>query len=283
MHASELRRAPLETIVALLLTAALHAANQLDLQKLLEACGDAANAQADSACHEVIRRKVWETGVAFPHSREFYERLGRGLEAEREWEIAIRVYREGIQRFADVAEFHFRLGRILLREIGAYEEALGPLSEAVRRRAGFVEAETAYGDALRLTGRPEEASIQYQNVLNVRPNDVEAHRGFAAALLDLGQADRAVSEVNVAIHLRPNDGWLLILRGKALAKSGKSQEALQSFRTALGLADTEEREVRCEMASVLRDLGRMREAGEECEKALHAPALKHGATCRCAP
>jgi tetratricopeptide (TPR) repeat protein len=270
-------------LLMLVIFAAVQTIQPSGAQLLLERCSDATDVHAEDACRELVRLRIWDTGVAFPRKAEFYKRLGRHLEARREWDIAIRVYREGIQRFPDVAEFHFRLGHILLREVGAYEEALGPLSEAVRRQPRFVDAEIAYGEALRWTGRLEDACVQYQAALKDRPDSVDARRGLAQAMSELGRIDQATTELRIAVRLKPDDSQLYILLGKALARSGKRQEALQSFGAALDLPDAEEREVRCEMASVLRDMGRVKDGREECDRSLRAPALKHGGMCQCQP
>jgi hypothetical protein len=80
-------------------------------------------------------------------------------------------------------------------------------------------------------------------------------------------------------HQQSEQVQLNLLLGKALAKSGKPEDALGIFRAAAKLPNVEQREAYCETSLVLYELGtRSGSAAGVREGPCRA---KHGALCRC--
>jgi tetratricopeptide (TPR) repeat protein len=124
----------------------------------LKACDTSPDEQAGIlACKRAIDAGVIESGMAVPETEQFYWRLGIALEGYGEYDDAIRVWREAVRRFPARADFHYRLGRLLVETFSAHEEAYGPLSEAIRRGSAEPKARTLLKEVLEQMGRIEEA------------------------------------------------------------------------------------------------------------------------------
>jgi len=82
------------------------------------------------------------------------------------------------------------------------------------------------GDALRLLGRFDEASVAYTRALSERPGSLPAQLGAAACYRELGRLDRAVAAMEEANRLHPNEPAVLFALSRFCAASGEAGRAL---------------------------------------------------------
>jgi tetratricopeptide (TPR) repeat protein len=153
-----------------------------------------------------------------------------------------------------------KLGEALLRE-GEVQAAIAQLAEAVRLAPNYSEAHNNLGSALGMSGRNEEAVVQFRAVLRGM-SDAGVHHNLAFTLAKLGRADEAIDEYQAALRLDPRRPVTLVMLAQALASRGRLAEAEADLRRALELdpADLE----------TLRMLATMLVAGQRVEEAVRA-------------
>ncbi|MBI1786451.1 MAG: tetratricopeptide repeat protein [Acidobacteria bacterium] len=123
------------------------------------------------------------------------------------------------------------------------------------------------GELTRLTGRYQEAILEYQRALDLDPTSFDAYNGLAAAYLALGKFDEAVAIHRRAIGLRP-DYW----KGHynlavSYLERGRDAEAEPLFRRATELAP-DHAVAHSSLGAILIRLGRYPEAQKELEVSL---------------
>lgn len=188
------------------------------------------------------------------------EAQGDRLRQKGALEAAWRAH-EGDARVAEA------LGRLRLDE-GDAEGAIAPLREALLVRADDLRLGTLLGDALRSTGRTDEAELRYRAVLGQSPEHPEARFGLALVLAARGRFAEAVPELKAAASLRP-DPVIWHNLGLVLAREGRPREALAAEEEALKLAP-ERRELR------VKALGLALGLGDKAKALTHLQALGGG-------
>jgi tetratricopeptide (TPR) repeat protein len=147
-------------------------------------------------------------------------------------EEAIAQLREAIRTDARA---HFALGRVLFQD-GHLREAREQLQRFVQLmplRVEAVEARAMIARVLLTEGRIDEASEQLRMVLQMNPSFVEAHLGLAEvfnAQQRYGDAATRLRAYLAGGGTNP-DAWTQL--GVALARDGRSDEAIQALRRAI--------------------------------------------------
>jgi tetratricopeptide (TPR) repeat protein len=150
----------LNTLILLLLQAAPTSAPAQDMRVHVERCASLEPEDvALKSCLQAIDGGAVESGIALPASDRFYLRLGRALEQVGRFDDAVRAYRAGVRLFPERAELHFQIGALLFNVFDAYEEAMGPLSEAIRRGRDTSATHELLGLALLKMGRHDDAQV----------------------------------------------------------------------------------------------------------------------------
>ena len=211
-------------------------------------------------------------------------------------ELQERDYKAAAKTFEKVAALKPRDPEILYDLSLAYMklmlESIGRLGEAAPGSHQFwlllAQDAEARGD--------EEAAIRnYQQALRVKPDVIGAHYGLGSAYAKIGKYDDAAQEFKKELQISPDD-WLalwklgeLALRtdpdqarqylaravsldpdfpqavlayGRALARAGKTEKAMEQFQRVVTLAP-EEDSVHYHLAHAFRRLGREEEARKE--------------------
>ncbi|MCX8092454.1 MAG: tetratricopeptide repeat protein, partial [Verrucomicrobiae bacterium] len=164
-------------------------------------------------------------------------RLQRGqfAEAAEHFQMALRV------RPHD-AEAHNRLGIALARQ-GRPHDALTHFRRALELGADPVQTHHNLGNAFSMQGRLAEAIAEYRTVVRLNPNHLEALNNLAwylatardATLRDGAEAVR-LAEHGVELT-GGNDPNLLGVLAAAYAEAGQFEQAVQTARRALALAE----------------------------------------------
>jgi tetratricopeptide (TPR) repeat protein len=115
------------------------------------------------------------------------------------------------------------------------------------------------GGALLLSGRFQEALVQYGKALEIGPDYATAHQNLGNTLNRLSRFDEALSHYRAAAGLRPDNAQIRAGMGTVLARLGRRDEALAEYAKALeiepGFAMGHNN-----MGNILLDLGRQDEA-----------------------
>ena len=125
----------------------------------------------------------------------------------------------------------YELGLLL----GASEEAVRVLGEALENRPGWADAAVALGDARRAAKDLQGAQAAYRQALRLDDSLARAHTGLGEVLWLEGQLDAAKLALEKSLSLVANDARATRLLAEVLAQQGKLDEALEQFRHAADL------------------------------------------------
>ena len=123
---------------------------------------------------------------------------------------------------------------------GAWDARVLSMENETSRQAAAEEdrrgdAALERANALRQSGRLEEAVSTYREALAARPDLVPAHNNLANVLADRGDIEDAVFHYRQALALRPNAAEIHFNLGNALVRRGNADEAAAHYIQAVGL------------------------------------------------
>ena len=204
-----------------------------------------------------------------PEDVDVRAHLGELLIASGQLERAVEQFERLCELRPRNAAYHLRLARLY-----AWTQASSKAVEAFARveelEPDLLEKEdrSIYGDALRMSGRPEAAASQYRRVLAEEPRDTRALAGLALSLSAMGDDEAALGAVDEAIALSPRDAALQAVRARVYHAADRMPESLKAYRRALELAPDDDA-LRIEAAQVVASDESLRPAALE----LLAPLL----------
>ncbi len=105
------------------------------------------------------------------------------------------------------------------------------------------------------------ARTLYQRVLTDDPSDPVASVGLTEVLMETGETREALRRAKVLLAADPDSAHRLFLAGRAATRNGENDEALSLLERAMAAAPGNP-DVKRELAAVLFDLHRFREAAE---------------------
>ena len=88
--------------------------------------------------------------------------------------------------------------------------------------------------ALTDVGRHDEALVHWRSCVQLAPNDSRAHLNLGTALAFSNQVTEAKSHLKLATELDPGFAPAFFRLGRAQSYLGRFDDALLSFRAALG-------------------------------------------------
>ncbi|HEX5216253.1 MAG TPA: protein kinase [Vicinamibacterales bacterium] len=168
------------------------------------------------------------------------------LYAAQDYDEAIRVVREAIQRKSDCGGYYL-LGRALF-SAGRYQELADVAEIAIQAAGGDYNVYSPIQNALGALGKTEalrnlrqrRTQVLEEQIRQV-PEDVRARIMLAIDYSAIGRIEDAAREVNLAIVLRPDEASVLYNAACAFCLMGKKPEALDVLRKAraAGFGDSE--------------------------------------------
>lgn len=185
---------------------------------------------------------------------------GREADARAAWN---RLLKEGDRS----AEAFARVGESLLRRKhhGLAAEVLG---EATRRHPGSDALQFAHGAALERLGRVREALAALDRAIRINPNNAMALNYLGYMLADRGERlDESVDLLNRALAIEPGNPAYLDSLGWAQFKLSQYGPAEQNLRAALR-GDESDPMIREHLGDLLVQTGRLEEALREWRTAL---------------
>jgi tetratricopeptide (TPR) repeat protein len=168
-----------------------------------------------------------EMGAAWVALGQSYRAAGRGAEAERAYEQAIRL--DGMDALARLG-----LGELRIAE-GRAEEAAREFEPALKRQPALAAAQLGLGNALALAGRNEEALERYEQALALRPGLPEANYAAGFALARLGRVDEAEVRYRRALTVRPDFAAVWVSLGNLLREQGRDVYAEAALKRSVEL------------------------------------------------
>ncbi len=202
-------------------------------------------------------------------------------EAINEWNLAVRVLREG--RPAEAIETFERLLSIqpdyakAHGKLGAAYAATGQRELAVKhlQTAARCDPDDPYGPGMLgwlayLDGKPEQALEHYRHAEELEPYNAQVKYQIGLSLLKLSRWPDAEDCFRQALKINPNHAGACQALSHALRQQGETAEALHFAQEAARLTQFGNVDVLVTLAEAYADAGRLDEAGETAAKALAA-------------
>ena len=206
---------------------------------------------------ELLRKRA---GVANPDRRLLEE-------AESQFREALRL------RPDDFPQAHNNLGTTLMA-LDRFDEAISEYRNSLRLRPGdsiiqnnLSLAWTKKANALQMAGRLDEAIAAGREALRISPDFVEAHGLLADALAGQEAYDKAIPHYQAFVKARPQDVNAWTGLGVASVLTGRGNDAIAAFRSAVAVAPGTSR-LRQNLARALLDSGNVVAAAQEAESAV---------------
>jgi tetratricopeptide (TPR) repeat protein len=128
--------------------------------------------------------------------------LGRGHQAERQYDQALIEFTEAIALRPDFHEAYLRRGETLLA-LGFPDTALEDLKRAVHRGAASAEAHRLQARAHMALKNPHRAMMAATDALHADPSDAHLYALRGEAYLQLESWDRAIADLEEAVRRAP--------------------------------------------------------------------------------
>jgi tetratricopeptide (TPR) repeat protein len=109
------------------------------------------------------------------------------------------------------------------KQIGYWKSSYDLWARTLSVTRNNLLANINFGDALRESGRPQEALTYFERAVTLNPPDPNIHVKVAVALVESGRVEEAISEYQTAIHLTPDPSIV-----------GPSFESIAALYTSLG-------------------------------------------------
>ena len=151
-----------------------------------------------------------------------------------EFEPAITYLNTVVAKAPDFAEAHDNLGNAL-RISGRLDEAAAAFGKAVSLKPDFAAAHSNLGIVLEAQRDFPGAEAAYRRALDVNPGFARAHNNLGQLLQQLEKFDEAGSAYRRALELEPNFAEANNNLGTLLKELGKFDEAEAAFRRALAI------------------------------------------------
>jgi tetratricopeptide (TPR) repeat protein len=184
--------------------------------------------------------------------------------------LAVAQYRRILKDWPDQFDTLHYLG-VALAQLDQFEEALSPLSQALRMNNDHAVAHNHYGNVLAGLNRHREAIVSYGRALALDPSLADAHYNSGVAFTAVGEHDAALACYSRAIECHPGYAQAHNNRGSLLAELGQISEPLLDYEAAI-LAQPHLTDAWINRSHLLRRLHRHEEALRSSDEAVrHDP------------
>ena len=245
-----------------------------------------------------------------PQATEFYRLFNQAFEfiENNQWDEAIPVLREALQRDPDFAVAHYALATGLAakgQESEALEEyrkacALEPdhptwfghlavsqertgdldgavvsLRKSLALDASDAGTEDALGTVLFESGHAQEGFEHLRKAIEMAPKFPDAHNHLGWALARMGHLDEAADELQTAVTLRPTSVEYRVNFGIVMGMRGDLPGAVASLEKAVELSQGKDWRCLDMLAKAYNKIGRSADAIQFEQQALDLAVLQH--------
>jgi len=175
--------------------------------------------------------------------------LGQALERSGKLSDAIAAYQAAAEIAPDNSDTRFALARAQLAS-GAAADAEANFRRALETRADFAPARAGLAESLIAQDKLEPAAAELEAYLAALPDDTESRFQLASLYFDLGRYDAALPQLDKIPATPAHAARVESLRGEALIRLRRLDEAASAFERATQAAPRE--------AALYARLGRVR-------------------------
>ena len=176
----------------------------------------------------------------------------------KQYEDAVRIYREIIEREPDFYAVRYSLG-VALEALARYAEAVEQFDRIPKESNLYFNALSVKGLALNGSGQNEEALDIFEFLTTSVPESGSYWCNKSKVLIDMGLYDKAIEAAQTGLQVDGDNVFLMNNLGIGQFRAGYYEKALQTSKKAFELAPGNFDAVD-NLASALAQLGRYREA-----------------------
>ncbi len=192
----------------------------------------------------------------YPDSGFAWKALGAALLTQGK--NALPAMQKATALLPEDADAHYNLGNAL-RDSGRLDEALASYLSALKIKPDLAYAYYGMGNVLKELNRLSEAVTSYRSALNIDAGLATAHNNLGVALQEQGLFDEAASHYRSALKIDPGFATAHNNLGIALQELGQLDQAMASYRCALN-CQPDLASAHYNLANALRDLGQLDQA-----------------------
>jgi tetratricopeptide (TPR) repeat protein len=141
----------------------------------------------------------------YPRDKRLNFLVGYWLYKEDEYDLAEKLTLRALAQDSSYATAYNQLGYIYSRR-GDYPKALEAAGKYVKLLPNEPNPHDSYGEMLRLSGRFDEALMQYRMALKIDPTFYISQKELGETYAIMGDGEKARAEYAKAIHDAPGDG-----------------------------------------------------------------------------
>ncbi|MEW6080026.1 MAG: tetratricopeptide repeat protein [Thermodesulfobacteriota bacterium] len=143
-----------------------------------------------------------------------------------------------------------------------WRDSVSLFESAVRHSPDLAWAHNNLANALKETGRLDEALDHYRRALALKPDQPLAHNNIGAILGEQGKLDEAVVAFEAALRLQPHQAMTIDNLGLAFIRQGRLADGIEYFRKAVVL-EPQNALYHVHLAEALAITGRLEEAVDQ--------------------
>ncbi len=147
--------------------------------------------------------------------------------------------RKAVQENPEDGESRIQLAEMYY-QIGRFDEALTYLDEALKIEPENLTALVMAGNACYDSNQLERAISYYSRALAITPDDVNVRTDMGTMLLHSGNVEQAIKEFTAVLQIRSDFIPAFVNLAEAYSTKGDPAKAIETLRTALGKAHTEQ-------------------------------------------
>ena len=129
--------------------------------------------------------------------------IGVVLETERQFDLALRCYREALKLYPSYFEAYCNIGNILWRQ-GKLDEAADNIRKALQINPEYPQAHNSLGLVLVAQNKIDEALVHFRRAVELMPSSVEMRHNLASVLQSKGELDEAINQYRKVLQINPN-------------------------------------------------------------------------------
>ena len=165
-----------------------------------------------------------------------YISLGELERTEGNFPLAKQYYFKALSLKADEEDANAYLGLAIIYAISRqFDSSEHCFKMALQFKPYFPEAVSNYGNFLDMTGKHEEAIVQYGKAIAQNPDMYAPYLNRGRALQRLRRTDEAMRDIEKGLELNPDMGELYYARAFCYAQKGDKAKALADVQKAVSL------------------------------------------------
>jgi Tfp pilus assembly protein PilF len=167
-----------------------------------------------------------------PDSKEVLRLNAENFEKTGDASKAIGEYRILLQREPGTPGIHYRIGGLILDNLGAagkLEDARKEFEDELKIDPRNAGAEYYLGEVARQQDKVSEATEHFSAATKLAPEFAEAQFGLGRALLDASRNAESIAPLEKAVHLAPDNPTIHFALATAYQRMGRKDDAAREF------------------------------------------------------